>query len=930
MADSLRALPDIARLPGLADALLGDLPVWLWDVEDGRIVFANAAGVAFFGEPTLSALTARHFDMARPGLRQLRAMAEALPQDGAPRLAMLRFFVGLKDRAAACMCRAVEVGGVPAVLVAATAGAPDRRTVAERCAVLFDDADAGVRLRGEDGEVYRNAAADGEASAETAGIELSTPRGVFTLSIDLPEPVADAAPAGETAGSAPSAPPRPALPSRFSFVLDAEGRFVDVGPALAAAVGATRSDIAGRFWADVARELDLDPQGRVASALLRRDTWSGIEVAWPAEDGGAVRVRLAALPAFGDGRVFAGFRGFGDILGEAEVPQKSAAEPALVEGREQDVVFAEPETPPAVVADEENPDVVRLQPSRPVPDQGPALSDRERNAFSAIAEALGARWEGDERLAETTEEDEADEGWTEGETALEPTAAATPAVHEDVPAEETHDAVTRVLDRLPVGIAVLRDERIIYVNRAFLDVFDYTDLDDLEIAGGVAALFEGRSAGEARAGAAIGRRRDGSQMTVDSRIGRLPWIDGPAMFVTAREIDETVAETQAADEGAEETVAATSVEADELRAILDIAADGVIVLSTDGIIESMNRSAEALFGQDFATMAGRPFADLLSDASRAAVADYLEGLISGGVRSVLNDGREIVARADRGGELPLFLTIGPLGEGDAARFCAVVRDLTDWKAAEAELVAARKRAESASSQKSDFLAKMSHEIRTPLNAIIGFAEVILEERFGAVGNDRYKEYIKDIRESGEHIMSLVNDLLDLSKIEAGKLELSFTGVNLNDIVEQTVAIMQPQANRDRVIIRTSLARRMPPVVADARSLRQVMLNLLSNGIKFTPPGGQVIVSTLQSDEGEVLLRVRDTGVGMSEADIQVAMEPFRQLSVRPDGRQKGTGLGLPLTRALVEANRASFAIRSQPKEGTLVEVSFPQARVLAE
>src|SRR5690606_39187956 len=119
-----------------------------------------------------------------------------------------------------------------------------------------------------------------------------------------------------------------------------------------------------------------------------------------------------------------------------------------------------------------------------------------------------------------------------------------------------------------------------------------------------------------------------------------------------------------------------------------------------------------------------------------------------------------------------------------------------------------------------------------------------------------------------HIMSLVNDRLDLSKIEAGQLELSFTGVNLNDIVEQTLAIMQPQANRDRVIIRTSLARRMPPVVADARSLRQVMLNLLSNGIKFTPPGGQVIVSTLQSDEGEVVLRVRDTGVGMSEADIQ--------------------------------------------------------------
>ena len=238
-------------------------------------------------------------------------------------------------------------------------------------------------------------------------------------------------------------------------------------------------------------------------------------------------------------------------------------------------------------------------------------------------------------------------------------------------------------------------------------------------------------------------------------------------------------------------------------------------------------------------------------------------------------------------------------------------------------------AEKASAAKSDFLAKISHEIRTPLNAIIGFSEVMMEERFGPIGNERYRDYLKDIHASGGHLISLINDLLDLSKIEAGKLELSFAKVSVNDLTQQCVALMQPQANRERIIIRTSLPPDVPQVVADARSVRQIMLNLLSNSIKFTGAGGQVIVSTALNDNGEVVLRVRDTGIGMSENDIETALEPFRQLATTTLGRAAGTGLGLPLTKALVEANRASFHIKSAPNEGTLVEVAFPAAHVLA-
>jgi len=323
---------------------------------------------------------------------------------------------------------------------------------------------------------------------------------------------------------------------------------------------------------------------------------------------------------------------------------------------------------------------------------------------------------------------------------------------------------------------------------------------------------------------------------------------------------------------------------------------------------------------------GAPFTDLLAEESRKAALDYLDGLASNGVASVLNDGREVIGKVPRGGLIPLFMTMGRLG--DSGKYCAVLRDITHWKNVEEELVAARRAAETANAQKSDFLAKISHEIRTPLNAIIGFSEVMMAERFGPIGSDRYRNYLRDIHLSGEHLMSLINDLLDLSKVEAGKLDMNFESVAVNEVIQECVALMQPQANRERIIIRTSLAAGLPNVVADLRSLRQILLNLLSNAIKFTHAGGQVIVATAMEQGGEVVVRIRDTGIGMSEKDIEVAMKPFRQVAT--SGRVgEGTGLGLPLTKALVEANRAAFSIDSVPDQGTLVRITFPTTRVLA-
>src|SRR5262249_31453730 len=202
-------------------------------------------------------------------------------------------------------------------------------------------------------------------------------------------------------------------------------------------------------------------------------------------------------------------------------------------------------------------------------------------------------------------------------------------------------------------------------------------------------------------------------------------------------------------------------------------------------------------------------------------------------------------------------------------------DLSQTRKGESEMREAQRLADRAANAKGDMLARISHEVRTPLNAIIGFAEVMISERFGALGNERYGEYLKDIRASGERVMSIIDDLLELSHLETGKLDLTFTSLNLNDLVEACVVVLQPQANRERIIIRTSLSHALPPVHADARAVRQVAMDLIANSIRLAGAGGQVIVSTALTDGGEIALRIRDTGHGLSAKEVAAAMEPFR-------------------------------------------------------
>jgi PAS domain S-box-containing protein len=530
----------------------------------------------------------------------------------------------------------------------------------------------------------------------------------------------------------------------------------------------------------------------------------------------------------------------------------------------------------------------------------------------------------------------ADEDITEG---LEETVSQMDILASFIPprVKMTDGLSASMIDQLPVAVLIHAGDQLIHANPEFMRLTGYSSLEALSDVGGLDALLQRHDLEEkgGRPGAMMLVTVEDELVPVSARLQSIRWEQSSALMLALLPADNDAsvpardiapAETRMADRMIEK-VAKLQVEVEELRSILETATDGVVVIGAEGDIRSMNRSASALFNYDEEETRGKPFVMLFAHESQRAVLDYLNGLSGHGVASVLNDGREVIGREATGGFVQLFMTMGRLTSSSG--YCAVIRDITQWKRTEDELRGAKSAAETANAHKTDFLARVSHEIRTPLNAIIGFSDMMAGERFGPIGHPRYVEYANDIGRSGRHVLDIVNDLLDISKIEAGEMDLDFGAISLNEAISEAVALLQPQANSQRVIIRTALSHAVPDVVADLRSIKQIALNILSNSIRFTPSGGQIVVSTSYETNGSVVLRIRDTGVGMTRSELDQAMKPFRQVSTQSRHWGEGTGLGLPLTKAMVDANRAIFAISSTPNEGTLVEIAFPSQRVLA-
>ncbi len=249
------------------------------------------------------------------------------------------------------------------------------------------------------------------------------------------------------------------------------------------------------------------------------------------------------------------------------------------------------------------------------------------------------------------------------------------------------------------------------------------------------------------------------------------------------------------------------------------------------------------------------------------------------------------------------------------------------QAAHQALRVAKEVAEQANRAKSDFLATMSHELRTPLNAIIGFSEMMMAEGLGPVGNEQYRGYIKDINASGVHLLSIINDILDLSKAEAGKLEMTEDVTDLRQVIEAAIRMVRTRAERAEVSLHSDVPDDLPYLLADERKLKQVLLNLLTNGIKFTPPGGEVAIAVAEQ-AGELVITIRDSGIGINPADIAKAFEPFRQIDNRLSRKYDGTGLGLPLAAAMINQHDGRLTMTSAVGAGTSVTVTLPAQRLL--
>lgn len=777
-----------------------------------------------------------------------------------------------------------------------------------------------------------------------------------------PEPVAASPTTPEAPGPeiqsvvaqpAPEAPPLTprTTPLRFVWQLDDEDTFsIDSGDFLRL-IGPQAAAISGRKWSDISAEYSLDPDHRFAQALATRQTWSGVTLLWPADNDSRLAVELSALPLQDRNRGFAGYRGFGicrDLDGmnrliERQHPKPSdppprplsadlaQAGPIDARNAPPDDHIAEPppesiQTNEAISTVQPPENVVQFRPGDP---KAPALSPGENSAFNELARQLSARLESETGLIGTPSIAPAD--------AIDPaeTETETPAAWLTTPPAAPRGEMGRdrmLLDLMPVGVLIYRLDRLVYANPAFLAQMNYPTLSGLEEAGGldtlqvepdVSAASSASDGGTMVTISANDKAGDGAlRAPASARLHAISWDNEPAhalIFEPAQ--TKAMMPTVAPEPAAEEPLSAGHIDAEDLAAILDTMAEGVVMFDAEGNINSCNRSAEALFGYDGELLTQRNVVDLFAHESRRIVSDYLASVKQAGAASLLDHGREALGQVRAGGLVPLSLIIGRT-RAAGPNFFAVFRDLTQIKRTETELLSARRQADRSATAKADVLARISHEVRTPLNAIIGFADVMIDQRFGPLGNERYGEYLRDIRASGERVIAIVNDLLDLSRIETGKIDLAFSTQNLNEMVEQCVAVMQPQANRSRIIIRTSLSHLLPTIVADARALRQITLNLIGNSIHLANAGGQVIVSTALSDQGDVVLRVRDTGHGLNETEVAAALEPFR--SAGPSDTESA-GVSLSLTKALVEANHARFQIKSAPSSGTLIEVAFSNA-----
>jgi PAS domain S-box-containing protein len=970
--------------PRLAPYATSVQPAWLWSTDGSRILWCNAAGAGVLAITDPQRLE-KPFSPMDPHRREVAQLARRLGAQTAPRLERLRGFGSRLGQLVTCTCSQLTLmSGETAILLIrmepfVEASAPATVPLQEMLATVSQPiptepviAEAPATVAPPETTERR---VDAEKPAEAAPAHNETAH--HHADPDIVSPVAGVATNADTVGAAARksdhaksdhAIDHMTDPLRFVWQIDAEGHFALTSEAFLRVADARTAAVQGQTWPEVAAALALDPRGRIAQAVGNGETFGAIAVSWPLQGHTRGRVELSGMPVYDTERNLAGYRGFGIYRPTATLPDElmpDAEADRTVEvpsPEEEPAPVDEPEparepppkplhhSPPAAAANmpaaaDDPPSPAETEivepPQNVVPfplaseTRAPSLSPIENHAFDEIARRLTQKFDelSAQRVASVNEAADVSASHQPQEPEqqrADETSAAQPAWLAAAASPPRGDSARErmLLDLMPSGILIYRLDRLLYANRPFLERTGFDSLHALQEAGGLDALYV-----EWGPGSASSASDDGMPLTIahsaddhapsDARLFSILWDDDTAHALilqgTTAAASAPPALRSEPPPPPQQQAAAPPPSDNPYEAILETATDGIVLFDRSGAIISSNRSAQALFDMSPKELAAQNFAELFSSESQRVVLDYFESLDGHNETNRNDHGRDVLARERKGSFVPLSMT---MGRTDSDHFFAVFRDLSPIRRSETELLNARRNAERATSSKADALARISREIREPLNTIIGFASVMIEERFGGLGNERYAAYLKDIRAAGERAIAVLDDIVSISGIETGQTQLKLVSQNLNDMVEQCVGALQPQANRERVIIRTSLARALPPVMADTQALRQITMNIVTSSIRCSKAGGQVIVSTAPSENGGAVLRVRDTGGGLSQAELSSAN------GTDPDGTHDRGAVDLSLARALAEANRAKFQIKSTDNAGTLIEVAFTDTRAL--
>jgi PAS domain S-box-containing protein len=489
-------------------------------------------------------------------------------------------------------------------------------------------------------------------------------------------------------------------------------------------------------------------------------------------------------------------------------------------------------------------------------------------------------------------------------------------------ARPRRDAYRDLLENFKLGISIVQDGELVFVNQAISEMHGYYSKEAFtnEIGNFIAPedfsrlieiidnLVAGKAVPKSLEYKAF--RKDGSTFTADASAQLVEWNGRPAVLNTITDISDR-----------------KRAEASEIRLgrIVERSFNEVYTFDVETLyFVDANHGARLNLGYSLDELKTLKSIDIKPSIDTAAFSEITKPLVNGEQSKVVFETTHM--RKD-GSVYDVEVHLQMFTEEDPAVFVAIVQDITERKRAEADLLLAAQKSDEANRAKSEFLANMSHELRTPLNSVIGFAEVLSSQPISPLKKEKYQEYASEIRTSGKHLLSIVNDILDLSKIDAGKMELNEEPIDVRDVVHFCLSMTKLMAEEQGVTLTTEIAAPMPKLFADERLVKQMLLNLLSNAIKYSKPGGQVTVQAALAEDSSFNLSVSDTGIGIRSDDIQQALSPFGQVDGSFSRNRGGTGLGLPLVVSLVKLHGGNFTLNSEKDVGTTGTLNFPSDRV---